>query len=231
MLQAVVEARALGKNFGATPVLRAVDLKVEPTRGAIITGINGAGKSTLLKILAGLVAPSSGRAMLFGVESYRMPADYRRRLGLVTHQSFLYPNLTARENLEFYGALYEVHAPDLEADRWLDRVGLASAAGERVRALSRGMEQRLTIARALMTDPDVLLMDEPLAGLDSQGASIVAELIKEAIARRCAVLITAHGSAALEGLELERLELANGRLAAPREESRASRLRSLFGGS
>ena len=119
----------------------------------------------------------------------------------MTHQSFLYPNLTARENLEFYASLYELRSPHDAAERWLDRVGLAAAAGERVRALSRGMEQRLSVARALMHEPDVLLMDEPFAGLDSGGVSIVGSLIKEAIARKSAVLMTAHGALAIEGVD------------------------------
>jgi heme exporter protein A len=234
MLQPVVEAVGLGKNFGATPVLRGVDLKLEPSRATIITGSNGAGKSTLLKLLAGLTAPSSGRALLFGRESRRLPSDQRRRLGLAAHQSFLYPNLTARENLEFYASLYNLASPLALADRWLERVGLAAAADERVRALSRGMEQRLAIARAMLAEPDVLLMDEPFAGLDGAGVAIVAALIGQAIARRCAVLITAHGAPAIEGVEVERFELSRGRLGLPvaeqeRKEGRTARLRSLLG--
>ncbi len=218
MAQAIIEARGLGKNFGATPVLRAVGLKLEPGRGAIVSGINGAGKSTLLKLLAGLSAPSFGQAMLFGEESSRLPPDKRRRLGVMTHQSFLYPNLSARENLEFYASLYDVESPPIAAERWVERVGLAVAADERVRALSRGMEQRLSVARAMLAEPEALLMDEPFAGLDSQGVSIVAGLAKEAIERGCAVLITAHEAPGLEAMEFERLELNKGRLAPVRGE-------------
>ncbi len=229
-MEAIVSAVGLGKNYGANAVLRTVDLRLEPAHGAIVTGSNGAGKSTLLKLLAGLSIPSAGRALLFGQESRSLPANIRRLVGLMTHQSFLYPNLTARENLEFYASLYELPSPRIAADRWLERVGLGAAPDERVRSLSRGMEQRLSVARAMVAEPDVLLMDEPLAGLDSQGIAIVIALIKEAVARRCAVLVTAHSGAALEGLDFERLELNNGRLAAAKEEGRPGRLRALFRG-
>ena|ERR1700674_1399859 len=230
MPPAIVEARRLAMNFGATPVLRAVDLHVEAGRGAIITGGNGAGKSTLLKLLAGVNSPSHGHALLFGTEARNLAAGDRRRVGLMTHQSFLYPNLTARENLEFYASLYELRSPRDAATRWLEQVGLAAAAGERVRALSRGMEQRLSAARAMIHEPDALLMDEPFAGLDSIGVSIVAALIKAAIARNAAVLMTAHGALAIEGVALERFELSRGCLAAPKPETRTGRLRSLLGG-
>jgi heme exporter protein A len=231
MAQAVIEACGLGKNFGAMPVLRSVDLRVEAGGAAIVTGVNGAGKSTLIRLLAALSEPSAGRAMLFGEEARSLSAEKRRRLGLVTHQSFLYRELTARENLEFYGSLYGMRSARSAADRWLERVGLVAAADERVRGLSRGMEQRLSLARAMIADPDVLLMDEPFAGLDSQGVSIGVDLIKEAVARGCAVLITAHGPAGIEGLESQRLELNRGRLAVVKQETRTGRLRSLFGGS
>ncbi len=230
MPAAIVEARQLAMNFGATPVLRAVDLRLESGRGAIVTGGNGAGKSTLLKLLAGISAPSRGHALLFGTEARSLLPGQRRRLGLMTHQSFLYPNLTARENLEFYASLYELRSPRDTATRWLERVGLAAASGERVRALSRGMEQRLSVARAMIHEPDALLMDEPFAGLDGNGVSIVASLIKEAIARNSAVLMTAHGAPAIEGLALERFELDRGRLIVPKPETRTGRLRSLLGG-
>jgi heme exporter protein A len=229
MAQAIVEAHGLGKNFGATPVLRAIDLGIEAGRGAAVSGINGAGKSTLLKLLAGLSAPSFGQAMLFGEESLRLPAEKRRRVGVMTHQSFLYPNLTARENLEFYASLYQVESPTGAARRWLERVGLTSAVDERVSAFSRGMEQRLSAARAMLADPDALLMDEPFAGLDSQGVSMVADLIKEAMARGCAVLVTAHDTPALEKIELKRLELSAGRLMAVRNDGRPGRLLSASG--
>ncbi len=118
----------------------------------MICGCNGAGKSTLIRILAGIAAPSSGEALLFGCPSDRLEPVLRRRVGLLSHESFLYPNLTARENLKFFCDLYRVVDSESVIDRWIRRVGLTAAIDERVRSFSRGMEQRLALARALLTD-------------------------------------------------------------------------------
>jgi heme exporter protein A len=193
-------------------VLRRVNLAVPAGSVALIVGRNGAGKSTLIRLLAGLAAPTAGEARLFGAPSRTLEAAARRRVGIVTHQSFLYPNLTARENLEFYAELYTVGDGRAEIIRWLDRVGLTSAADARVRTFSRGMEQRLTLAHAMLTRPDVLLMDEPFAALDSDGVALVADLLREAVARRCAIVLTAHQPISIEGLEFDLYEIVRGRL-------------------
>ncbi len=208
----LIEARGLFKSFGATPVLRGVELEVAPGRGLIIIGRNGAGKSTLLRLLAGLGAPTAGDARLFGVSSRKLEPSARRRLGMLTHQSYLYPNLTARENLEFFRALYRVAAAPTEIPRWLERVGLARFADERVRAFSRGMEQRLALARALIHRPDALLMDEPFAALDPDGAELAATLIREALERGCAVALTAHRELDFAADRCVSRELVRGRL-------------------
>ncbi len=212
MAQPLVEARGLGKAFGSTPVLREVQLELGPGHGAMIIGGNGAGKSTLVRILSGLWAPTMGCALLFGEESRSLAPQYRRRIGLMTHQSFVYPNLTARENLEFYAGLYGLGDVRDTAARWLARVGLAAFADERVRGFSRGMEQRLSVARAMLNGPEVLLLDEPFAALDGDGVAMVAALIKDAIARGCAVLMTAHGLVGLEGTQFDPYEIFRGRL-------------------
>ena len=117
---ALIEARGLDKTFGTIPVLRGVNLAVEPGVAAMVIGRNGAGKSTVIRLLAGLSAPTSGEAMLFGAPSRTLDAISRRRISLVTHQSFLYPNLTARENLRFYADLYGVPDSVSAIPRWLD---------------------------------------------------------------------------------------------------------------
>jgi heme exporter protein A len=208
----LIEARALDLTFGAIPILRGVNLSVPVAAAAMVVGRNGAGKSTLVRLLAGLSAPTAGEARLFGASSRTLDPAARRRLAIVTHQSFLYPNLTARENLEFYAELYRVPDAHAQISRWLERVGLTSAAGARVRTFSRGMEQRLTLARAMFTRPDVLLMDEPFAALDADGVALVADLLREAIARRCAIVITAHQPIAIDGLEFSLYEIVRGRL-------------------
>ena len=200
MTAPLVEARALGKSFGTALVLREVDLAVEAGRGAAVVGANGAGKSTLIRLLAGLSAPSLGAAMLFGEPARSLKPMLRRRVGLLSHQSFIYPNLTARENLEFYATLYGVAQVRAAAAEWLERVALDAAADARVHGFSRGMEQRLAIARAMLGRPDVLLLDEPFAALDADGAALAAALVREAMGRGCAVLASAHSADALEEL-------------------------------
>jgi heme exporter protein A len=214
MRTALLEARAMDKSFGAAPVLRGVNLAVPAAVAALVVGRNGAGKSTLVRILAGLSMPSAGEAMLFGVPSRSLEAEARRRLSLVTHQSFLYPNLTARENLQFYARLYDLGDARAGISQWLERVGLESFADARVRTFSRGMEQRLTLARALLTRPDVLLMDEPFAALDADGVALVGSLLREAIARGCAIVLTAHQPLAIDQLRFDLYEIARGRLRA-----------------
>ncbi len=209
---ALIEARGLDKTFGAVPILRGVNLTVPAATAAMIVGRNGAGKSTLIRLLAGLSMPTAGEVLLFGTRSRMLEPGARRRLAIVTHQSFLYPNLTARENLEFYARLYGVAAARAEISHWIERVGLNSAADTRVRTFSRGMEQRLTLARAMLTRPEVLLMDEPFAALDTDGVAIVTAILREGIARGCAVLLTAHQPLAIEGLRFALYEIVRGRL-------------------
>jgi heme ABC exporter ATP-binding subunit CcmA len=229
MPAAIIETHALGKSFGITPVLNGVEFKLLPGRAAIIAGANGSGKSTLMSIFAGLIAPSEGRAVVFGEDSRSLSPRYRKRIGILSHQTFLYPNLTARENLEFYARLYGV-APAV-ADSWLERVGLADSANERVRALSRGMEQRLAAARAMLHGPSMLLFDEPFAALDPEGRARMHSIIKSAIADGCSLVATAHLPFEIEGVEFEIYEIARGRLTPYVEKEdarRGGRLRSLL---
>jgi heme exporter protein A len=206
----VVETHRLAKTYGLSPVLRGVDLRLLAGAGAFVIGGNGAGKSTLLRILAGLEAPSTGHALVFGQDTRRLAARYRRRLGMMAHQSYLYPNLTARENLEFFAELYSLAAPRASAENWLARVGLAEAADARVRTFSRGMEQRLSAARAMLHEPALLLVDEPFASLDHEGAEIMASLIRAAIERGAAVIATAHAVPEIEGVEFAEYEISRG---------------------
>ena len=234
MAAPVVETHGLGKAFGQHHVLRDIDFRLLPGRGVFVIGANGAGKSTLLRIMAGLAAPTAGDALIFGRDSRSLTPRYRRRVGLVAHQSFLYPNLTARENLEFYGALYASRDVSSLAAQWLERVGLARYADHRVREFSRGMEQRLTTARALIAEPALLLLDEPFASLDSDGVAIVAALIRDAVMRGASVIASAHSATEIEGVEFEMFQIARATLTplSIKEKSGArgvGRLRSLLG--
>jgi heme exporter protein A len=218
---AACQTRALEMSFGTRPILRGVDLTVGWGRGAVIIGANGCGKSTMLKILSGLAAPTAGAALIFGEDSRRLSAATRRRIGCLRLQSFLYPNLTARENLEFYARINDVSHPRDAAIAALERVGMGSIADNRVRTVSRGMEQRLAIARATIADPRLLLFDEPFAALDRSGADMVRAIIGESMNRGTAVIVTAHGIDGLESLELAPYELAHGTLRAMADNAAA----------
>jgi len=212
-----LQARQVAKSFGVSPVLRAVNLEVGRGDCAIIVGRNGSGKSTLIRILAGIFSVTAGDVLLFGQPARTLQPPDRRRIGLITHQSFLYPRLTARENLEFYAQLYGLGDIVSTVLKLLSRVGLESVADERVSTFSRGMEQRLTLARALIAKPEVLLMDEPFTALDAEGIERATRLIGEATDRGCATVITAHEEAQFRQLTSASYTLINGRLWASAE--------------
>ena len=220
MSAAPIEARALSKSYGVSPVLRDVTFSVEAGHGVAIVGANGAGKSTLIRLLVGLSAPSGGTALLLGAPARTLAPALRRRVGLLSHQSMLYPNLTARENLEFFATLYGVDNPEAAARKWLERVALGAAADARVRGFSRGMEQRLALARAMIAQPDVLMLDEPFAALDAEGVATARTLVGEAMARGCGVLASAHIADALVEIGFAVRVLSRGRLV-PAEHSGA----------
>jgi heme ABC exporter ATP-binding subunit CcmA len=210
MSQVPVRLRGLAKSYGLKPVLRSVELEIAPGGCVVIVGDNGCGKSTLLRTIAGLSRPSGGEALLFGEEAWRLAGPMRQRVGVLSHQSFLYPNLTARENLEFYGRLYGVPKVGAAAGRWLERMGLAAVSRARVGTFSRGMEQRLALARAMLAAPEVLVLDEPFSALDGEGTTLAVALIKEAVAQRTAVAMSTHGRPPLSGFEFKTLRLVAG---------------------
>lgn len=228
MTEAVLQAQRIIKFFGDRPVLHGIDFSARRGQAAVIVGQNGIGKSTLIRVFCGLARPSAGRLLLFGQEPARLAAAEFRRLGVLLHQTLLYPNLSARENLEFYGQIYGIPEPSEHASQWLARVGLERAADERVSALSRGMEQRLGIARALIANPDLILLDEPFAALDADGAALVGDLIKEALGRMAAVVFTAHAPLEIEGVDLVLFKLESNGLTSIKDDGRRGAFRSLL---
>ena len=191
-MPAIIETHALIKAFGLMPVLRKLDLTIERGQFVALLGPNGSGKSTLLRLLAGLSKPTSGIIRVGGWELPRETAAVRAQIGMVSHRPLLYENLTARENLLFFCRLYNVDDHEGRIKRGLERVGLAKRGQDLVRTYSRGMLQRLSIARALLHDPHVLLMDEPYTGLDVDAAATLDQLMREAHAEGHTIIMTTH---------------------------------------
>jgi ABC-type multidrug transport system ATPase subunit len=186
--RSTVSARGLVKRFGHAAALRGIDLEVPEGTTLAVLGANGAGKSTLLRIVAGLARPSTGRVEVAGHPATHHEA--RRQVGYVGHATLLYPSLTARENLIFAARLYGLQDPGECADRALDREGLAEVAGRLAAGFSRGMAQRLSIARGLIHDPAVVLLDEPYTGLDLASAERLARRLSELRGSHTVVWVT-----------------------------------------
>lgn len=176
---AAIAARGLRKVIDERPILH--DLALDIPRGAFVAllGANGAGKSTLLKLLATLTTPTAGELTLLGLPVKSNAAKVRGRIGLIGHQSMLYHDLSARENLVFFGKLYGIKNPAARADHLLDSLGLLHRANDPVKAFSRGMTQRVAIARALVHDPELVLADEPFAGLDAPSAAVLESVLAQ----------------------------------------------------
>lgn len=210
----MIEVRKLVKRFGSKTVLRGLDFQAQAGEFVALLGPNGAGKTTLLRILASLSRPTLGAVRVAGLSLPAQAAAVRRRLGVVTHLPLLYGDLTAEENLRFYGRMYG--APDLAArvDETLELVGLSARRRDPVRTFSRGMQQRLAIGRALLHDPDVLLFDEPHTGLDEEACDMLDALLREVASRGRTVVLTSHDLARVEDLAGRFDVLARGVIAA-----------------
>lgn len=188
----MIEVRKLVKRFGLKTVLRGLDFKVANGEFVALLGPNGAGKTTFLRILASLSRPSLGEVAIAG---YRLPAQaaaVRRRLGVVSHLPLLYDDLTAEENLTFYGRMYGLTELPHRTAEVLDLVGLSARRRDLVRTFSRGMQQRLAIGRAVLHDPEVMLFDEPHTGLDQDACVMLDNVLREVAARGRTVVMTSH---------------------------------------
>jgi len=220
--QPAIELLGLRRSFGPVNVLRGVDLEVLPGERVLLVGPNGSGKTTLIKTLATLLRPTAGQARVAGFDVVREADMVRRCVGLVGHQTFLYGELTAAENLAFYARMYGVEdGSRCRETLWL--VGLSERADKQTRTLSRGMQQRLALARVALHRPPVLLLDEPDAGLDQQGITVLDTLLRGSAESGCAVLFTSHNLQ--RGLEMASrvAVLSKGRIVfqAPRERLNA----------
>jgi heme exporter protein A len=180
------------KVYGRQRALAGVTLELEAGTICALLGHNGAGKSTLLSILATLLRPTSGEVRYGAVPHGRAAQELRGTIGLVAHDSFLYADLTARENLRLYARLYGLAEPEARAAELIARVGLEAAQDRVVRTYSRGMQQRLALARALVHDPPLLLLDEPFTGLDRSAVEMLKELLVERRAAGAILLLVTH---------------------------------------
>jgi ABC-type multidrug transport system ATPase subunit len=194
----VIRARGLSRRFGDKRVLEKLDLDLEDRDFLVVTGPNGSGKTTLLRLCAGLLAPTGGEL--------RVDAD-RAGIGFLAHEPLVYRELSALENLDLYGRLYRVPERRERIGMLLERFGLWNVRNERAGSFSRGMLQRLALCRALLHEPELLLLDEPFNALDTEGTELLARELEELRGRRT-FLVATHDPARLAELATTGLALA-----------------------
>src|SRR5512143_2654722 len=210
----MIEVKKLFKRFGLKTVLRGLDFHVEPGEFVALFGPNGAGKTTFLRVLASLSRPSLGKVTIAGHALPDHAAEVRRRLGVVSHLPLLYADLTAEENLRFYGRMYSLPGLEARISEVLGLVGLSNRRRDLVRTFSRGMQQRLAIGRAVLHDPEVILFDEPYTGLDQDASAMLDEVLKSVATLGRTVVMTSHDLARAEDLATRFDILSRGVIAA-----------------
>lgn len=188
----MIDVHHLVKRFGPKVVLRNLEFHVETGEFVALLGPNGAGKTTFLRILASLSRPTLGEVRIADHYLPGQAGAVRQRLGVVFHQPVLYSELTAEENLHFFGAMYHVSNLNKRINEVLELVGLASRRRDLVRTFSRGMQQRLSIGRAVLHDPEVLLLDEPYTGLDQDACDMLDGVLRLVTSRGRTVVMTSH---------------------------------------
>ena len=201
-------AQGIVHRFGSSTVLRGVEASFREGSISVLEGANGAGKSTLLGILGGLIRPSSGIVECLPMR--QEPPDLRAQFGWVGHESFSYRDLTGRENVELTAKLYS------KGGTWeqvSERVGATALETRRLGTLSRGQKQRIALGRALVHNPDVLLLDEPFSGLDVEGTALLERVLREERSRGTIVIAVSHDPGFCERLDAIRWQLKNGRIA------------------
>ena len=185
-----VAVEGVWKFYGDYPALRDVRLEAGAGECLALIGRNGAGKTTLLRAIGGFSRPGRGKILIFGKEPRDTGA--RRRIGFIGHGISVYDELSALENLKLFGRLYGLPDPRARAMEWLERTGLERVRHGLVREFSRGMRQRLAVARAFLHDPSVLLLDEPFTALDDRAIAVLQALLRDAIARGKTIVMSTH---------------------------------------
>ncbi len=229
----MIEAHQLVKRFGPKVVLRRLDFSVASGEFVVILGPNGAGKTTFLRILSSLARQSLGQVQIAGYELPHQAAAVRKHLGVVSHQPLLYGDLSAEENLKFYGRMYSVPRLPERIEEVLETVGLYPRRRDLVRTFSRGMQQRLAIARAILHDPQVLLLDEPHTGLDQDACNMLDVILRQVAVRGRTVVMASHDLARVEDLasRFDVLTRGNFVASASREQVQAQGLLNYYRGA
>jgi len=206
-----IQTRRLAKSLGGRTVLREIDLEIAAAECVALLGGNGAGKTTLLRCLAAIARPTSGEVFWFG-QPAAAKSNQRSLVGMVTHESRLYAHLTLRENLVFAARMCAVTAPRQRTNTLLEQTGLQALADRQVRQISRGMRQRLALARSLIHDPPILLLDEPFSGLDTKSRDWLVRLLRVQQASGRALCFATHQQELVRQLADRTLTLRNGSL-------------------
>ena len=208
-----VDVRGLRKSYGRAAVLRGLDLQVGWGETLAILGPNGSGKTTLIKALATLTRPDGGSVRVAGYDVPRHGKQARAAMGVVTHDPMLYEQLTGLENLKLFGRMFNLDAVEERATNAADRLGMASRLSQRVGTMSHGMRKRLSIARALLHDPPILLMDEPESGLDQEALGILELIVADCASSGRTVIMTTHNLERGAALTRRVAILSRGRIA------------------
>jgi len=208
-----IALRQVSKAFGAQLALDHVDLQVPQGSFVAVMGANGAGKTTLLKVISGLAAPTAGSVTIAGIEMRKAGPKLRALVGVVSHETMLYADLTTQENLRFHAKLFGLRDPAEAVKRAVERLDVGHVLDKPVRALSRGTRQRVALARALLHDPAVILLDEPYTGLDEAAAASLSELLEELATPERVLMLTLHDVVRALSGPRRLLVLSGGRIA------------------
>jgi len=190
MKEPAIQAREISYAYNGHEAVKGISFEVGPGEILGFLGPNGAGKSTTIKMLTGQLRPKSGDALILGMDVTRNTSEVQARIGVCFEEKNLYLNMSARENLRFFASLFGIRKPDI--DGLLTKVGLLDRGKDRVKKYSKGMRQRLMMARALVNRPDVLFLDEPTDGLDPVSSQAIRNVIRDEAKRGAAVLLTTH---------------------------------------
>ncbi len=187
-----IDIQGLTKSYGTHTALSGINLSISPGETVVILGPNGAGKTTLIKILATIMKPSSGYIQINGMNLRKKTEEIQRNIGVVTHHTYLYSNLTIYENLEFYSRMYDIPQRKERINEVVNIVGMSSRLYDKIHTLSRGMQQRVSIARSLLHKPCIMLLDEPETGLDQEAIELLWNELQKDDANKLIVIFVTH---------------------------------------